>query len=142
DYFVIGILGIGTGPIAYLFFKWIYGGMAKVDADKFPLNPKSKLAMGDVIRISYYWMISGTVGIVGRFFLGWFEGDWGEEYYLDVNGEGFFGNFEAMLNVLLIGSIISLAIGVVLFFIGKKVNDKLEQYPGSYSEDQYHYDFD
>jgi hypothetical protein len=122
DYFVIGIAGIGTGPVAYLFFKWFYGGLHKTEPEKYPLNPKTKLAMGDLLRLSYYCIISGIAGIFGKYFLSWYEGEWGEEYYLEVNESGFFSNFEAMLNALLVGSIIVLVIGAVLFMIGRKMD--------------------
>lgn len=122
DYFVIGLAGIGSGPIAYLFFKWMYGGLHRTEPEKYPINPKTRLAAGDIMRFSFYCLISGIVGILGRFFLAWFEGDWGEEYYLDVNESGFFSNFQSMLDVLLIGSLIITAFGVILLIIGRKTD--------------------
>ena len=122
DYFLIGIVGIGTGPLAYLFFKWFYGGMYKTNPVKYPINPKTKLAAGDILRFSYYCLLSGGIGIIGRFFLQWFEGEWGAEYYLEENGEGLLGNFEAMLSALLIGGIIVVLIGLILYAIGKKMD--------------------
>lgn len=120
DYFVIGLAGIGTGPIAYMFFKWLYGGLSKTEPEKYPLNPKTKLAAGDIMRLAYYCIISGIVGLVGRLFLAWFEGEWGEEYYLEVNESGFFSDFYAMLDALQIGSIIVGVLGVILLVIGLK----------------------
>lgn len=122
DYFVIGLAGIGTGPVAYLFFKWIYGGLHKSEPERYPLNPRTRLAKGDIMRFSYYCLISGIVGILGRFFLEWFEGDWGAEYYLEANESGFFSNFQGMLNALLIGSITITITGVILYIIGQKTD--------------------
>lgn len=122
DYFLIGLLGIGTGPVAYLFFKWIYGGFYKTNPKKYPINQRTKLAVGDILRISYYCLISGIVGLLGKFFLTWYEGEWGEEYYLEVNESGFFSDFWSMLDYLQIGSIIVIILGVVLFIIGRKVD--------------------
>ncbi|GAB1476770.1 APC family permease [Bacillota bacterium] len=131
DYFLIGIAGIGTGPIAYLFFKQFYGGMYKTDPVKYPINLKTKLAAGDIIRISYYCLLSGGIGIFGRFFLGWFEGDWGTEYYMEENGEGFLGNFEGMLSALLIVSVFVLLLGIALYLIGSKA----DRFPGKIPEE-------
>ena len=94
--------------------------MAKTDPVKYPLNSKTKLAVGDITRLAYYCLLSGAAGIFGRFFLEWFEGDWGEEYYLEVNESGFFSDFYAMLDALLIGSIIVGVLGIILFVIGRK----------------------
>jgi amino acid transporter len=123
DYFTIGLLGIGSGPVAYLIFKWMYGGLARTDSERYPLNPKTKLAIGDVLRVSYYCLISGIVGLIGKFFLAWFEGEWGEEYYLEVNESGFFSDFYGMLDTLQTGSIIVLVLGIILFIYGRKVDD-------------------
>ncbi len=122
DYFVSGLLGIASGPVAYLFFKWIYGGLSKTEPEKYPLNPKTKLAMGDVLRFAYYCLLSAIVGFFGKFFLTWFEGEWGEEYYLEVNETGFFSNFEGMLDALQTGSIIAAVLGLVLLVIGLKMD--------------------
>jgi amino acid transporter len=127
DYFLIGLVGIGTGPIAYLFFKWGYGGLYKSDPQAFPINPKTKLAVGDVLRFAYYFLISGVVGLIGKFFLTWFEGEWGEEYYLEVNESGLFSDFYAMLDYLQIGSIIAIVIGVILYIIGKKTDNTTDR---------------
>ena len=128
DYFVIGLLGITTGPVAYLFFKWFYGGMYKTEPERFPLNKKTRLAMGDLLRFSYYFFAVGVAAVVGRAFLMWFEGDWGPEYYLEEFEEGFFSNFEGMLNALLIGGIIALVIAVVLYVIGRKSDHIVPHY--------------
>ncbi len=127
DYFLIGIVGIGTGPFAYLFFKWGYGGLYKVDPQKFPINSRTKLALGDVLRFAHYFLISGVVGLIGKFFLTWFEGEWGEEYYLEVNESGLFSDFYAMLYYLQIGSIIAILVGVVLYIIGRKMDNTTDR---------------
>lgn len=122
DYFVLGLLGISSGPLAYIIFKWMYGGLKH----QYPFNEKTKLAYGDVLRTSFYCILTGVVGLVGRVFLAWFEGEWGEEYYLEVNESGFLSNFEGMLHALFIGSIVFLVIGLILLAVGLKT-DKQEK---------------
>ena len=52
DYFLGGMVGIVSGPVMYFIFKRMYGGMAKIDSVKYPLNPKTRLGFGDVRRIN------------------------------------------------------------------------------------------
>ncbi len=51
EYFIGGMIGIVSGPILYFIWKRMYGGLAKKDPVGYPLNPKTKLAMGDTRRI-------------------------------------------------------------------------------------------
>ena len=53
DYFVMGLLGMISGPVAYIVFKRIYGGLYKNDPVKYPINKKTKLAVGDTRRIAF-----------------------------------------------------------------------------------------
>lgn len=46
DYFLIGLIAISTGPVFYLLFKWTMGGLSKNDPVKYPMSPKSRLAVG------------------------------------------------------------------------------------------------
>ncbi|MDD2215748.1 MAG: APC family permease, partial [Eubacteriales bacterium] len=130
DYFTIGLVGIGTGPIAYIIFKQIYGGFHKVNPKKYPINPKTRLAMGDISRISYYCLISGIFGLFGKFFLTWYEGEWGEEYYLEIYERGFLSDFWGMLDALQTGSIIVIAIGILLLAIGRKMDKEVKNEEG------------
>jgi len=77
DYFIGGMIGIITGPIVYLILKRAKGGLAKKDPEAFPINPKTKLAIGDTKRVAALFGILFVVGFAGSFFLPEYEGDWG-----------------------------------------------------------------
>lgn len=120
EYFLLGFVSIGSAVVAYIIFKWIYGGMARIDAEKYPLNPKTRLAKGDIQRIGAFILAFGLYALVGSFFLAWYEGSWGPEYYLDMYGSGLQSDFWLMIDVARIGGIAGTVIGVLMLFIGKK----------------------
>lgn len=128
DYFIGGMLGITSGPILYIIWKRMYGGLAKKDPVNHPLNPKTKLAVGDTRRMSFNFAVISLMGFIAYPWLMWFEGDWwgewGPEWYLEVYGSGFLSDFYAMLNAILITAIIFAVIAIVLFFVSKKVEPK------------------
>ncbi|MEG0829042.1 MAG: APC family permease [Anaerovoracaceae bacterium] len=124
DYFVLGLLATSTGPVFYLIFKWLYGGLAKNDPMTFPLNKKTKLALGDTIRLGVYAIIAGTFAFLGHLFLIWYEGDWGVEYYAEEAESAIFNNFWGMINGLKWGGILVVAVGLVLILVGKKIEKK------------------
>ena len=51
EYFISGFLMLLISLIGYLICKWLYGGLYRVDPVKYPINPKTKLAVGDVKHI-------------------------------------------------------------------------------------------
>lgn len=122
EYFLLGFCSIGSALIVYLPIKWIYGGLNSVDAEKFPLNPKTRLAQGDLQRFGAFLIAFGLYAIVGTFFLQWYEGSWGPEYYLETYGSGLISNFWLMLKVGRIGGVIGTALGILLLAIGKKTD--------------------
>lgn len=120
EYFLLGFVSIGSAVVAYIIFKWIYGGMARIDAEKYPLNPKTRLAKGDIQRIGAFILAFGLYALVGSIFLAWYEGSWGPEYYLDMYGSGLQSDFWLMIKVARIGGAIGTVIGALMLFIGKK----------------------
>ncbi|HIU96435.1 MAG TPA: APC family permease [Candidatus Copromorpha excrementipullorum] len=120
EYFLLGFVSIGSAVVAYIIFKWIYGGMARIDAEKYPLNPKTRLAKGDIQRIGAFILAFGLYALVGSIFLAWYEGSWGPEYYLDMYGSGLQSDFWLMIDVARIGGAIGTVIGALMLFIGKK----------------------
>ncbi|MDR2175196.1 MAG: APC family permease [Synergistaceae bacterium] len=124
DYFLIGIVGASTGPVFYLICKWIYGGMTKNDPVAYPLNPRTRLAPGDTLRLAVYSLTAGLMGLTGSFFLSWYEGDWGPEYYAEEAESVFFSDFWWMIDALRIVGIVLLCIALVLFFVGRVVERK------------------
>lgn len=129
DYFIGGMVGIISGPILYVIWKRMYGGLAKKDPVAYPLNPKTKLAVGDTKRISFTFLLLGLFGFIGYPWLRWFEGDWygewGPEYYAEANeGIPLLSNFDQMLNVILWGAVACAVVGIIFFIIANKVEPK------------------
>ncbi|MEG0392067.1 MAG: APC family permease, partial [Anaerovoracaceae bacterium] len=99
DYFLIGLIALGTGPIFYVLFKRTMGGLWKNDPKKYPINQKTKLAVGDVGRLGLYCMVTGVFAFVGQLFLMWYEGDGGVEYYAEEAESALFSNFTVMIEL-------------------------------------------
>lgn len=122
--FIGGAIGIVSGPIMYVIWKVKYGGLAKKDSAKYPINEKTKLAIGDTKRLSFMFLILSIMCAVAVPWLRWFEGDWAEEYYLEEYGSGFFSNFEGMLSAIWITAIVFAVITIILYIISRKVEPK------------------
>lgn len=120
EYFLLGFVAIISAVIAYPIFKWIYGGLYKKDPENNPINPKTKLAAGDIYRFGGFFLLFGALCLFGSFFLVWYEGSWGPEYYLATYGSGLMSDFWAMISVARWAGIIMLVIAVVCLIVGKK----------------------
>ncbi|MCQ4637008.1 APC family permease [Anaerovorax odorimutans] len=123
DYFLGGIMLVPAAVICYILFKRFYGGFYKDDPALYPINPRTGLAVGDIVRIGVFCLFVGIYSMAAVPFLRWYEGDWGPEYYAEEYGTGFLSSFDSMLNMLLIYGIIMTVIGAVIFFIGRKKDD-------------------
>lgn len=122
DYFIGGMIGIISGPVLYIIWRKLYGGLSKKDPVGYPSNAKTGLAKGDLGRISWTFLGLAAMGALGLLFLPWYEGDWGNEYYLEVYGrEGF---LDTMLIWIRNATIVSALIGVVTMMFAKKVETK------------------
>ena len=120
DYFVTGFVVIFGGLIAYLLCKWVYKGRVLDDPELYPLNPKTKLDLGDLINVGMYMVLSGLMSVGAAVFLYLYEREYGVEYYLEEYGTGLFSNFSGMLILCLaIGAILMIA-GAVMVRVGKK----------------------
>lgn len=69
EYFLLGFVSIGSGLAAYIVFKLIYGGLYKIDSQKYPINPKTKFAKGDITRFGVFILSFGVYALAGSFFL-------------------------------------------------------------------------
>ncbi len=122
DYLCMGLIAISSGPVAYIIFKRLYGGMAKNDPVKYPLNKKTKLAFGDTIRFGVYLILAGALAFFGQFWLRWYEIDYGEWEPSDYD---MFANcIPQAMEVLKWGGLAAIVIGIVLALIGKRVESE------------------
>lgn len=122
EYFLLGFIAIVAAVIFYPICKWIYGGFYKKDSDLYPINSKTKLAKGDLVRFGIFFLLFGAIALLGSFFLIWYEGSWGPAYYLETYGSGIMSDFWAMISIARLSGVAMLALGAILFFIGKKVD--------------------
>ena len=128
DYFIGGMIGITSGPILYYIWKRMYGGLAKKDPVQYPINPKTKLAVGDTRRMSFNFGILSVMGFIAYPWLMWFEGDWwgewGPEYYLETYETGFLSDFYGMVNGILTTAVVFAVIAVILYLVSMKIEPK------------------
>ena len=128
DYFIGGMIGITSGPILYYIWKRMYGGLAKKDPVQYPINPKTKLAVGDTRRMSFNFGILSVMGFIAYPWLMWFEGDWwgewGPEYYLETYESGFLSDFYGMVNGILTTAVVFAVIAVILYLVSMKIEPK------------------
>jgi len=121
EYFISGFLMLAVSLIGYLICKRVYGGLYKVDPISHPLNPRTKLALGDTIQIGIYITLCGIAAFAGSILLYLYEGKWGEAYYLEEYGSGFFSDFWGMLDTCRIGGIILMIAGIAVSLIGRNM---------------------
>lgn len=118
DYFLGGLAGLLTGPIAYFFFKRAYGGLHKTDPKNNPINSKTKMAKGDLYRISLFFVVVFVLSILGALFLPWYEGSWGQEYYLETYGADIFAGLISGIKWFAVGGGL---LAIVFWFLAKKI---------------------
>lgn len=125
DYFVTGMIATATGPVVYLIVKAIYGGLSQNDPVRYPLNAKTRLAVGDTVRVGVYLIIAGTFSFIAQFWLRWWEidyGEWGPDDY-DMMGN----MIPQVLEVLKWVGLAALIIGIIIALIGYKVDKPAPQ---------------
>jgi len=132
EYFIGGMIGIVSGPILYYIWKRMYGGLAKKDPVGYPLNPKTKLAVGDTRRMAFNFLVISIMGLIGKPWLYWFEGSdyfgaadgYYEETYPDGILNTLFGNWEGMLSAIQISAYVFMAIAIILYAVSFYVEPK------------------
>ena len=109
DYFVGGLLGLLSGPVAYFFFKRKYGGLSKIDPVRYPVNPITRLGAGDTRRMA---LMSGgltVIGFIAIFFLPWYDDP--QAYTDDYGIEGLFAILMSCIRWMTAGfSVLTLAL--------------------------------
>jgi len=88
DYFLGGVLALSSGPVAYFIFKRKYGGLSKTDPVRHPVNPQTRLGIGDTRRMAWMSGFLTAAGIIAIFFLPWYDDP--QSYADDYGIDGFF----------------------------------------------------
>lgn len=115
DYFLFGIIGVISGPVAYIIIKKLYGGMTEINGDRYPVNPKTKLAPGDITRTGVVLIMWAILGIIAIFFFPWYEDP--AAYAESYGSPGIFDTFITAIKCL---TIVSGILGIILTAWGKK----------------------
>ena len=118
DYLAVGLLALLSGLVAYFIFKIAFGGLAVTDPENHPVNPKTKLAAGDTVRVGVFLICSGALSFLGQFWLKWYEvdyGEWGPDDY-----DMFSDSIPQVLEYLKWLGLAAVVIGIVLAIIGRK----------------------
>ena len=122
EYFLLGYVLILFALLMYIICKKVYGGLSVENPTLHPVNPKTGLAQGDLIRFGRFFLIFGVLAFGGSFFLRWYEAGWGPDYYLDLYGSGLISNWSLMITLLTWIGAIMLVLSIVLHLVGKKVD--------------------
>lgn len=135
DYFLGGMIGLMSAPILYIIWKRMYGGLYKIDPVKYPINPRTKLAIGDLHRVVVILVIFGVIGFIGAtWWFGFYEVGW-EADYLDTYGKlKFMGDTgEEIVNWLYTTtkwlSVLYLAAAVVIKIVAVKIDPRSKEIP-------------
>jgi amino acid transporter len=123
DYFIGGMIGIISGPVMYILWRRRYGGLTKKDPRHRPFNRKTGLAAGDTGRLGLMFLILGTIGIAGRLFLPWYEGENAAEYFMEKYADSplrlIFSDWNYMLTTITAASVFCLIAATVCLLISK-----------------------
>ena len=130
DYYLGGMIAFISSPIMYIIWKRMYGGLYVNDPEKYPINPRTKLAVGDFHRITIVFGIIAVIGLIGSlWWFDWYEVGW-ESYYEEAYcGLKFMGSDGAAIkewinNVMLVISVLYAVIAVVFKVAGNKIDRK------------------
>lgn len=122
DYFLGGMIGIALIPLLYIFFKRKYGGLAKLYPDLHPLNPKTKLAYGDLTRIAKLFGVTSILSFMAIPWMPFYEGSWGPEYYLEVYGTA--NAWDFINNGITVVAIVYAVLTIIAVVLAKKYDTK------------------
>ncbi len=127
DYFFLGMCAALSGPVVYVIMKIMYGGMTHKDPARYPLNPKTKLTQGDVLRIGTIMVIFGAFLFLAQIWLGWYEidfGGWGPDDYAT------FGTVIPLIHAIMRwGGLALFACGIVVSLVGAKYDRPAAELP-------------
>ena len=122
DYFVGGMIGIAVIPILYIFFKRRYGGLTKLYPDLHPMNPITKLAYGDLTRFAKLFGVLSIMSFIAIPFMPWYEGSWGQEYYMETYGAA--SAWNVILTAITVVAIVYAIVTIILIILARKYDNK------------------
>lgn len=130
DYYLGGMIALISSPVMYIIWKRMYGGLYANDPKKYPINPKTKLAVGDLHRIPIVFGIIAAIGLIGSlWWFDWYEVGW-ESYYADAYASFKFmgtdgASIKEWINHTMFGiSILYVIIAVVSKIAANKIDPK------------------
>lgn len=131
DYFVGGMIGLLSGPVLYFFWRRRYGGLTAKNAEYFPKNEKTGLAVGDTRKMSFLFLLMTIMNGLACFFMPWYEG-WGTEDAWDAGDyfDGMFenGNVDTIVGniqiVLYVITAVTAILTIVFYMLSKKVEQE------------------
>ena len=124
DYLTTGLIALCSGPIAYILFRKTCGGLSVNDPEGNPVN-RFGLPKGDTVRIGLFSLFAGIMAFFARYWLEWYEiewGEWGPEDY-DVLGDV----IPQVHTALSIGGGTLMAIGLFMVYIGYRKDPPLPE---------------
>lgn len=81
DYYLGGMIAFISAPVLYVIWKRKYGGLYANDPEKYPIDSRTKLVVGDYSRMAIVFGILAAIGLIGGlFWFNYYEVDW-ESYY-------------------------------------------------------------
>jgi amino acid transporter len=114
DYFLGGLVAVMLLPVFYYVSKRVYKGASVMEADIYPINPKTHIGFGDLNKMGMFYLFVGIFASLSRFFLQFYEGSWANEYYQETYESGIFSSFSDMLSAISILGAAALLIGIVI----------------------------
>jgi amino acid transporter len=124
DYFLGGYVIMLLIPVIYVLCKKIWKGPSASEPEQYPIDARTGLGFGDLKKIGGYFAGFGALGVVARFFLQFYEGEWGAEYYEEEYEQGFFASFDNMLQAITFIGLGAVAAGIVIYLCGKRLDGK------------------
>ena len=116
DYFVGGMAAIATGPVMYFIFKRKYGGLTRNDPENYPVNPTTRLGVGDTRRMAWLFGLMTLIGGIAALFLPWYDDP---AYYTETYGIE--GLFDILMSCIRWITAASAALTVILVILGKRL---------------------
>lgn len=128
DYFIGGMVGLSSGPVMYIIWRKMYGGLTTKDPMVFPTNSKTGLANGDLKRMSFLFILMAILGVIGIFFMPWYEA-------ANTSADYFEGLFEyagpavytTIMTCIKVGVVICGMVGIVLALVSAKIEPKSQR---------------